>query len=101
VTSIGGILRHLREATDLRITRRAPRYYPEFWFLLHLPVLREFLAWNCALLLARRTDDTDGADGAKDAIAEPSAPRPIPAMPPGTDTRPRATTNPAPASPAP
>ena len=100
VTSIGGILRHLREATDLRITRRAPRYYPEFWFLLHLPVLREFLAWNCALLLARRTDDTDGADGAKDAIAEPTAPRPIPAMPPGTDTRPRATTNPAPASPA-
>lgn len=65
MTSIGGILRHLHEATDLRLTRRAPRYYPEFWFLLHLPVVREFLAWNCALLLARRADRTgSGSPGA-------------------------------------
>jgi hypothetical protein len=56
VTSIGAILRHLHRQTPLTITRRAPRYYPEFWFLLHLPILREFLSWNCALLLKSRID---------------------------------------------
>ena len=55
VTSIGVILRHLQERTSLSITRRAPRYYPEFWFLLHIPVVREFLSWNCALLLKSRS----------------------------------------------
>ncbi len=36
----------------LRIERLAPRYYSEFAFLVHLPVAREFLTWNCAMLIA-------------------------------------------------
>ena len=43
---IGVILHHLQERTSLSITRRAPRYYPEFWFLLHIPIVREFLSWS-------------------------------------------------------
>jgi len=31
----------------------APRYYPELAWVMRLPGLREFLAWNCAVLLAR------------------------------------------------
>ena len=54
VTSIGHILGHLQDQTALSVTRRAPRYYPEFWFLVHVPVIREFLSWNCALLLKAR-----------------------------------------------
>jgi hypothetical protein len=34
--------------------RMAPRYYTELSFLMHIPVLREFLAWNCAMLIGRR-----------------------------------------------
>ncbi len=55
-TSIGQTLRTLRANPALRIERLAPRYYPEFAFLLHLPVVREFLTWNCAMLLARNDD---------------------------------------------
>lgn len=51
-TSIGRTLRTLRANPALRIERLAPRYYPEFAFLLRLPVAREFLTWNCAMLLA-------------------------------------------------
>ena len=36
------------------IERAAPRYYPEFSFILKLPVVREFLTWNCALLISKR-----------------------------------------------
>lgn len=73
VTSIGSILRHLDLGTALSITRRAPRYYPEFWFLLHLPVLREFLSWNCALLLKPRTHPATGAATPSESTA-PSRP---------------------------
>lgn len=55
VTSIGGILRTLRTATSLEVVRRAPRYYTELSFLMGIPGLREFLAWNAALLLRRRS----------------------------------------------
>lgn len=51
-TSIGQTLRTLRANPALRIERIAPRYYPEFAFLVHVPVAREFLTWNCAMLLA-------------------------------------------------
>jgi SAM-dependent methyltransferase len=57
VTHIGAILRHIDRSSGLRVERRAPRYYTELGFLLHLPVAREFLAWNCALLLRRRDGD--------------------------------------------
>ncbi len=52
-TYIGETLRKIRTIPGLRLLRAAPRYYPEFPFVLRLPVLREFLAWNCALLIGR------------------------------------------------
>ena len=53
-TYIGATLKHIRQSPTLRLLRAAPRYYNEFAFLIQLPVLREFLAWNCALLLERK-----------------------------------------------
>jgi SAM-dependent methyltransferase len=53
-TYIGQTLRAIRQSPTLRIIRAAPRYYTEFAFLIHLPLAREFLAWNCALLIGRR-----------------------------------------------
>lgn len=50
-TYIGATLRALRRNPGLRIRRVAPRYYPELAWLMRVPVLREFLAWNCAVLL--------------------------------------------------
>ncbi len=54
VTHIGRTLRWIDEDGTLAIEARAPRYYTELAFLLALPVAREFLAWNCALLLRRK-----------------------------------------------
>ena len=53
-TYIGETMRKIRNQAQLRLLRAAPRYYPEFAFLLRLPVLREFLAWNCALLIEKK-----------------------------------------------
>jgi SAM-dependent methyltransferase len=50
---IGPVLRAIRQREDLRIVKVAPRYYPELSVLMRVPGLREFLAWNCALLLRR------------------------------------------------
>lgn len=52
-TYIGETIGKIRRNPDLKLLKAAPRYYPEFAFLLRLPVLREFLAWNCALLIGR------------------------------------------------
>ena len=53
-THIGQTLRKIRRNPNLRLLRMVPRYYPEFSFLMYLPLLREFLAWNCAMLIERR-----------------------------------------------
>jgi SAM-dependent methyltransferase len=53
-TYIGSILKTIRRDPNLRIIRMAPRYYTEFGFLLRIPVLREFVAWNCALLIGKK-----------------------------------------------
>jgi SAM-dependent methyltransferase len=53
-TSIGGTLRWIRVQPHLRLERAAPRYFTELEFLVHVPILREFAAWNCALLLSRK-----------------------------------------------
>jgi len=37
------------------VTAMAPRYYTELGWLLRVPGFREVLAWNCALLIERRT----------------------------------------------
>jgi SAM-dependent methyltransferase len=54
-TYIGHILRHIERQTALTVVARAPRYYTEFPFLLAVPGLREFVTWNCALLLRPKT----------------------------------------------
>jgi SAM-dependent methyltransferase len=53
-TYIGAVLKQIRQSQTLRIVRAAPRYYTEAEFLLNIPVAREFLAWNCALLIGRK-----------------------------------------------
>lgn len=53
-TYIGKTLRAIRQQTNLQIARVVPRYYTELAFIMSIPVLREFLAWNCAVLLRKR-----------------------------------------------
>lgn len=50
-THIGPILRLLKRCSGLQILRVAPRYYPELWPIMRIPIVREFLAWNCVVLL--------------------------------------------------
>ncbi len=54
-TYIGASLKKIRQTPGLRILKMAPRYYPEFAFILRIPVAREFLAWNCALLIGKES----------------------------------------------
>ena len=53
-TSIGHTLSLLKRNTCVRIRAIEPRYYPEFKFICRIPAVREFLTWNCALLLQRQ-----------------------------------------------
>jgi 2-polyprenyl-3-methyl-5-hydroxy-6-metoxy-1,4-benzoquinol methylase len=55
-TYIGHILKTVHAQQGLSIQRMAPRYYNELGFLMQLPGLREFLAWNCALQIQRSTE---------------------------------------------
>ena len=55
-TYIGTVLKILRAHEALTVQRLAPRYYNEFAFLMHLPGLREFLAWNCAVQIQKLPD---------------------------------------------
>jgi SAM-dependent methyltransferase len=52
-TSIGAILRIVRERPGLALERAVPRYYPSQAWILRVPGLREVLTWNCLLLLRR------------------------------------------------
>lgn len=52
-TSIRSILKMVGQNTRLRITKIFPRYYPEFSIIVHIPVLREFLTWNCVIFAER------------------------------------------------
>jgi hypothetical protein len=54
-TSIGKVLREIQSIPELNVIRKAPRYYPEFAVLASLPIVREFLTWNLAVLLGRKT----------------------------------------------
>jgi len=56
-TSIGKILGAFRRNPELRVLAVAPRYYPEFSFVMRVPLIREFMAWNCAILLERAEGD--------------------------------------------
>jgi SAM-dependent methyltransferase len=53
-TYVGQTMAKIRRNPELSLLRSAPRYYPEFSFILGLPVVREFLAWNCALLIGKQ-----------------------------------------------
>jgi SAM-dependent methyltransferase len=53
-TYIGKTVHKINSQQNLRVLKVVPRYYPEFSFLMHIPVLREFLAWNCAILAEKR-----------------------------------------------
>jgi SAM-dependent methyltransferase len=53
-TYIGQTLAHIRRSPHLTILKAAPRYYTELSWLIRIPVAREFLAWNCALLIGRK-----------------------------------------------
>lgn len=50
-TYIGRTLRDIARLPDIKILKIAPRYYTELAWLMRIPVAREFLAWNCALLI--------------------------------------------------
>jgi len=54
-TYIGQTLKKIHRSSGLTIIRVAPRYYTELSFLVSVPVVREFLTWNCALLLGRKS----------------------------------------------
>jgi SAM-dependent methyltransferase len=53
-TYIGRTLEKIRRSSHLTIIRAAPRYYTELSLLVRVPVVREFLTWNCALLIGRK-----------------------------------------------
>lgn len=53
VTHIGEVLRWLEADGQLVVRAMAPRYYTELDWILRCPGLREFAAWNAALLLGR------------------------------------------------
>jgi SAM-dependent methyltransferase len=52
-TGIGSTLKTIGANPRLRVLRVVPRYYPELAFLMRAPILREFLAWNCVILLEK------------------------------------------------
>ena len=52
-TYIGQTLKWIDELKGLKVSACIPRYYNELRFLMDLPLLREFLAWNTAMLIRR------------------------------------------------
>lgn len=52
-THIGSTLRKIAKHPKLKVVAVAPRYYTEHAWLMKIPILREFLAWNCAVLIQR------------------------------------------------
>jgi SAM-dependent methyltransferase len=54
-TSIGHVKRKLKANSEITIMANAPRYYPEAAFLTRIPIAREFLTWNAAFLLKRKS----------------------------------------------
>jgi SAM-dependent methyltransferase len=57
-TKISHILREIRKNSELEVSEIVPRYFTEFKVIMKIPILREFLAWNCAILLKRRDNKT-------------------------------------------
>ena len=53
-THIGRVLGWIREGGTLELLEMAPRYYTEFSFVMRIPMVREFAAWNCAMLIRKK-----------------------------------------------
>jgi len=51
---IGTILRRVGSNGELVVDRVEPRYWPRLAFISRIPVVREFLSWNCAIHVHRR-----------------------------------------------
>lgn len=52
-TCIGHVLRTVSANTDLSVLHVVPRYYPELAFITRIPVVREFLTFNCVIFFER------------------------------------------------
>ena len=72
---IGPVLRDVRSRPALRLRRAMPRYYPSQRWILRVPGLREFVTWNCLLVIDRTiSQPTTTEHSATDAgFALPSA----------------------------
>jgi 2-polyprenyl-3-methyl-5-hydroxy-6-metoxy-1,4-benzoquinol methylase len=52
-TYIGETIKMVRSQPGLRVISVVPRYYTELRLLMRIPWVREFLAWNCAMLIGK------------------------------------------------
>lgn len=52
-TSIGGVLGMMRRNQTLRVLQVLPRYSPELAFIARIPLLREFMTFNCLVLVEK------------------------------------------------
>ena len=52
-TYIGRTLKLLRGVEGVEVVDYVPRYYAELRWLAHVPILREFVCWNVAVLIRR------------------------------------------------
>ncbi len=52
-TYIGETVKAIHQVPGLKVLKIVPRYYPELGMLMHIPLLREIFAWNCALLIQK------------------------------------------------
>jgi SAM-dependent methyltransferase len=53
---IGSTLRFIRSLPDIQILATEPRYWPRLRFLASVPILREFVTWNCVVRMRKWTD---------------------------------------------
>jgi SAM-dependent methyltransferase len=52
-TYIGEVCDQVHATAGLEVVKIAPRYYTELSFLMHIPLVRELVSWNCAMLIKR------------------------------------------------
>jgi SAM-dependent methyltransferase len=53
--SIGEVLRWVHNCGQVQVLDTFPRYYPRWTkWIVHIPVLREFLTWNLVIVMRRR-----------------------------------------------
>lgn len=70
--SIGRTLKLIRTCPSLRVLRVVPRFYPELAFITSIPLLREFLTFNCVILVESSSCTQGAAPGNPGGGARPS-----------------------------